>query len=99
MNKFIFIIIISLSLNSFGAENSLLTLKQQLDRLQREVSDLSQNLFSDPSNSKSQKSNDIADAGTFSRWNTGLNDSVTPSKLSKAGINSKKSVEKISQII
>ena len=40
---------------------------------------------------QSQKSNDIADAGAFSRWNTGLNDSVTPSKLSKAGINSKKS--------
>ena len=40
---------------------------------------------------QSQKSNDIANAGAFSRWNTGLNDSVTPSKLSKAGINSKKS--------
>ena len=32
-----------------SAKESLLTLKQQLDRLQREVSDLSQSVFKSPS--------------------------------------------------
>jgi hypothetical protein len=34
---------------------------------------------------QSQKSSDVANSTSFSRWNAGLTDSVTPSKLSKAG--------------
>ena len=40
---------------------------------------------------QSQKESDVANGTSFSRWNTGLSDSVTPSKLSKAGTESKKS--------
>lgn len=42
---------------------------------------------------QSQKASDVTNSTSFSRWNTGLNDSVTPSKLSKAGLNSKKSTQ------
>ena len=43
---------------------------------------------------QSQKESDIANGTSFSRWNTGLSDSVTPSKLSKAGTESKKSEQR-----
>lgn len=45
MFKFLLFILIIFSSNTLKSEESLLTLKQQLDRLQREVSDLSQSLF------------------------------------------------------
>ena len=46
MYKFLIIIFFLLSFNSLYAEESLLTLKQQLDRLQREVTDLSKLVYS-----------------------------------------------------
>ena len=46
MYKFLTIIFFLLSFNSLYAEESLLTLKQQLDRLQREVTDLSKLVYS-----------------------------------------------------
>ncbi len=46
MYKFLIIIFFLLSFNSLHAEESLLTLKQQLDRLQREVTDLSKLVYS-----------------------------------------------------
>ena len=43
---------------------------------------------------QSQKESDVANSTSLSKWNTGLSDSVTPSKLSKAGIESKKSKQR-----
>ena len=57
-----------------NAADSLLTLEQKLDRLQREVSDLSQNLFSDPSNSESQKSNDTNEASYLTSFDLRIYD-------------------------
>ena len=37
---------------------------------------------------QSQSSSDVVDSTSFSRWNAGLRDSVTPSKLSKTGLQS-----------
>ena len=74
MNKFIFIIIISLSLNSFGAENSLLTLKQQLDRLQREVNDLSKSVFSSSKNSTNKTNNNSSDTSDLTAFDLRIYD-------------------------
>jgi len=55
MYKFItFLIFLFLFSSSFAAEN-LLTLKQQLDRLQREVNDLSQSVFQNPRDNSEQQ--------------------------------------------
>jgi len=58
MFRYFFFIITIFFLNISNAKDSLLTLKQQIDRLQREVSDLSQALHSDSQNTTFQKSND-----------------------------------------
>ena len=45
MFKYLFLILVLFFCNNLNAEDSLLTLKQKLDRLQREVSDLTQIVF------------------------------------------------------
>ena len=40
---------------------------------------------------QANSTSDTANTTSFSKWNVGLRDSVTPSKLSKAGLNTKKS--------
>ena len=53
MIKYIIVIIFLFSSFELTAKESLLTLKQQLDRLQREVSDLNQSLYKESSNQSS----------------------------------------------
>ncbi len=60
MLKFFFILIIMLfSFNSFSNEN-LLTIEQQIERLQRDVSDLSQIIYQNKTETTSNQSNDVA---------------------------------------
>ena len=59
MLKNIFLVFVFLiSMNVYSNEN-LLTIQQQLERLQREVSDLSQSVFSDRKDTNSNNSNDL----------------------------------------
>ena len=51
-------ILVFLSIKALSNEN-LLTIQQQLDRLQREVSDLSQSVFSNQNNSNKNNSTDV----------------------------------------
>ena len=55
---FITIILVFLSIKAFSNEN-LLTIQQQLERLQREVSDLSQTVFSNQNNSTQNNNTDV----------------------------------------
>ena len=59
MTRYFFLIVFLLfSFNSFSNEN-LLTINQQLERLQREVSDLSKIVFSNNDNQSLNKNNDL----------------------------------------
>ena len=70
---FLFLLTIFL-FNISNAADSLLTLEQKLDRLQREVSDLSQNLYSDSSNSNSQESNDTKETSYLTSFDLRIYD-------------------------
>ena len=67
MFRYIFCFILFFFCKASFADNSLLTLKQQLDRLQREVSDLSQSFFVDSNNTKNdgKKIDDLSSLTTF----------------------------------
>ena len=59
MIKILFIVLFSfLTFNAYSNEN-LLTIQQQIERLQREVSDLSQTVFKDDSNIDKQQDNNL----------------------------------------
>ena len=55
MFKYLFLILVLFFCNNLNAEDSLLTLKQKLDRLQREVSDLSQSVYQGSRDTHSQQ--------------------------------------------
>ena len=57
MRKYLILIITLFISNTVFSADSLLTIKQHLDRLQREVSDLSETVFSDKQNLNSSINN------------------------------------------
>ena len=58
MFRIIFLLLLLLSTSAYSNDN-LLTIQQQLERLQREVSDLSQTVFSNQNNSSSEERSDL----------------------------------------
>ena len=62
MNKIIILVLSLFCFSSLSAKDSLLTIKQQLDRMQREVNDLSQFVFKD---SENNPTNDLSDFTAF----------------------------------
>jgi tol-pal system protein YbgF len=68
MYKYLFFVFIFFFINISNAEDSLLTLKQKLDRLQREVSDLTQSVYKgsrDDKTDQNQKKDESSDLTTF----------------------------------
>jgi len=65
MFKYFFFILTLFFLSSSNAADSLLTLKQQLDRLQREVSDLSKSVFTGSHDILKEKNNESKQSSNF----------------------------------
>ncbi len=59
MIKYLFLILFCLFSYSVNSNENLLTIQQQLERLQREVSDLSQTVFNNNTNSSSNNNSDL----------------------------------------
>ena len=58
MYKIIFVVLLLIS-SSVSSNDNLLTIQQQLERLQREVSDLSETVFSNKKDNTKQNKNDL----------------------------------------